>query len=454
MKKPKSLRLRLFALAVAVMVVAMVAAGIGLTALFTRHLERRVGQELDTHLQLLAGGLRVDDAGVLSLAREPADPRFSRVLGGLYWQIGDAASGRKLVSRSLWDGVLELPQDELANGAVHTHETTGPDGSRLLVHEREIVVKANALEHKFRISVAIDRSEILQLGVGFARDLVPALGILGAVLLLGFAFQVGAGLRPLGTVQDALGAVRSGRVRRLQIDVPREVEPLVSEVNSLLEAQENEMIRARDRAADLAHGLKTPLTALSTSIQRLRAKGEIELANEIDGQAERIRRHIERELARARVRHGRPLAHANVAACVGAIVRALVLTPDGERLTFEQNLPADMQVSVDIDDLNEILGNLLENATRHARSLVRIGAVSSATQVNINVEDDGEGLSDESRAKALLRGVRLDSTGTGAGLGLAIAQDIVVAYGGELELSRSPLGGLSASARLPAEVSS
>jgi signal transduction histidine kinase len=247
--------------------------------------------------------------------------------------------------------------------------------------------------------------------------------------------------------------VRSGRARRLQIDVPREVEPLVSEVNSLLEAQESEMIRARDRAADLAHGLKTPLTALSTSIQRLRARGEIELADEIDEQAERIRRHIERELARARVRHGRPITHANVAACVGAIVRALALTPDGERLKFEQNFPNDLSVAVDADDLNEILGNLLENATRHARTLVRIGAASNTRWICISVDDDGKGLSDESRAKAMLRGVRLDRTGTGAGLGLAIAQDIVVAYGGELELSRSPLGGLSASARLPAEVS-
>ncbi|MDO8352532.1 MAG: HAMP domain-containing sensor histidine kinase, partial [Aestuariivirga sp.] len=235
------------------------------------------------------------------------------------------------------------------------------------------------------------------------------------------------------------------------IDVPREVEPLVSEVNSLLEAQENEMIRARDRAADLAHGLKTPLTALSTSIQRLRAKGEIELADEIDGQAERIRRHIERELARARVRHGRPIIHASVAACVEAIVRTLVQTPDGERLKFEQHLPLEMSVAVDADDLNEILGNLIENATRHARTLVRIGAVSSESQVNISVEDDGEGLSEEGRAKALLRGVRLDSKGNGAGLGLAIARDIVDAYGGELELTRSPLGGLSASARLPAK---
>ena len=131
MRKPQSLRLRLFVLAIAVVVVAMVAAGFGLTALFTRHLERRVGQELDTDLQILAGGLRIDGSGALSLVREPADPRFSRVLGGLYWQIDDANTSRKLVSRSLWDGVLELPKDELAGGIVHTHEIAGPGGARL-----------------------------------------------------------------------------------------------------------------------------------------------------------------------------------------------------------------------------------------------------------------------------------------------------------------------------------
>ncbi len=449
MRKTQSLRLRLFALAVAVVAVAMVAAGFGLTALFTRHLERRVGQELDTHLQLLAGGLRIDGTGTLSLVREPADPRFSRVLGGLYWQIDDANTGRKLVSRSLWDGVLELPHDELASGSVHTHETTGPDGAQLLVHEREILIKVNSVDHSIRVSVAIDRAEISQLGIGFARDLVPALGILGVVLLFGFGFQVRAGLRPLSTVQDALGAIRTGKARRLEISVPSEVEPLVSEVNSLLEAQEQEMLRARDRAADLAHGLKTPLTALGASIQRLRDKGDLEAANEIDEQTEKMRRHIERELVRARVRHGGVLTHAKIATCAGAIIRTLKHTPAGERIEFEQNVPADMMLAVDPDDLNEILGNLLENATRHAATLIRIGATSGAGWVSVSVDDDGEGLPEESLAKAVQRGVRLDTTGSGAGLGLAIAQDIVVAYGGQLDLSASPIGGLRASVELP-----
>jgi signal transduction histidine kinase len=451
MRKPQSLKLRLFALAVVVMAVAMVAAGFGLTALFTRHLERRVGQELDTHLQLLAGGLRIDGAGALSLVREPADPRFSRILGGLYWQIDDVGTGRKLVSRSLWDGVLELPRDEISGGAVHTHGTTGPDGARLLVHEREILIKVNSLDHRIRVSVAIDRIEISQLGIGFARDLAPALGILGAVLLLGFGVQVGAGLRPLSTVQDALGAIRTGRARRLEIDVPSEVEPLVSEVNALLNLQEQEMARARDRAADLAHGLKTPLTALGTSIQRLRDRGEIELADEMDEQAERVRRHIQRELARARVRYGRPATQTSIAACVGAIVRTLELTPDGDRIEFHKNVPADMTVAINGDDLNEILGNLLENATRHARKVVSIAAATVSGRTIISVEDDGEGLPSENRAAAMLRGVRLDSTGSGAGLGLAIVQDIVAAYGGQLELSVSSLGGLQASVVLPAK---
>lgn len=445
-----SLRWRLLALSGAVLAATMIAAGFGLTALFSRHLERRVGQELDTHLQQLAGTLRIDAAEALSLAREPADPRFARILGGLYWQVMDETTGGRLASRSLWDAGLDLPDDAPAPGAVHVHAGGGPGGTRLLVHERRIVVPAGGRDHAVRLAVAIDRAEIEQLRAGFARDLAPALAVLGAVLLGGFALQVGAGLRPLAAMREALAAVRAGRAPRLRIDGPAEVAPLVEEVNSLLEAKEREMTRARDRAADLAHGLKTPLTALAADVRTLRARGETAIADDIDALAERMRRHVERELVRARIRHGGAGARTAVAACAEAVVRALGRTPDGARLRFETAALGDLAVAIDGDDLTELLGNLLENAARHARGLVRVVRAQEPGRAGFAVEDDGDGLSAVAMAAAANRGARLDGAGGGAGLGLAIVDDIVAANGGTLRLGPSPLGGLSAAVLLPA----
>lgn len=450
MRMARSLRFRLLAFAVAVVVVAMVAAGLGLTALFARHLERRVGQELDTHLQQLVGAIRFDAQGRMSLEREPSDPRFMRVLGGLYWQVEDGAGGQRLSSRSLWNEALALPPGPVEAGAIRIHRIPGPDGAALLVHERAVIVAVQGADRLIRVSAAIDRGEIDLLRRGFARDLAPALGVLGVVLLVGFGVQIGAGLRPLDTVREALGRVRAGTASRLEADGPTEIAPLVAEVNSLLEAQEREIARARDRAADLAHGLKTPLTALASDVERLREKGETELADDIDDLAQRMSRHMDRELARARIRHGRAGARPLVARVAADIVRTLERTPDGQRVRFENAAPADMAVAVDPQDLAEMLGNLIENAARHAGSLVRVAAARQGGRDRIVVEDDGPGLKDPDRATAVLRGVRLDVSGAGAGLGLAIVQDIVAAYGGALKLEGSALGGLAAEIELPA----
>lgn len=444
-----SLRLRLLALSGAVLVVAMVAAGFGLTALFARHLERRIGQELDTHLQQLAGGLRIDADGVLSLAREPADPRFARVMGGLYWQVGDETSGRGLASRSLWDTRLDLPRDELPAGGVHSHDIAGPGGATLLVHERRIVVPAADGDHAIRLAVAVDRAELAELQAGFARDLAPALAMLGALLLGGFAFQIGAGLRPLGSVRAALAEVRAGRMYRLEVAVPAEVAPLVAEVNSLLDAQEREMAKARDRAADLAHGMKTPLTALAADVRKLRARGEMEIADDIDDVAESMRRHVERELVRARIRHGRTSVPTLVAQCADAVVRVLARTPEGARVSFDLVGLGDLALAIDADDLKEVLGNLLDNAARNARGLVRIVQIEEPGRRGFAVEDDGSGLPSGAQSVAAGRGVRLDTSG-GAGLGLAIVDEVLTANGGALRLGRSDLGGLRASVTMPA----
>ncbi|MFC0220372.1 sensor histidine kinase [Pseudochelatococcus lubricantis] len=449
MQIARSLRLRLLAFAVVVLAATMVLTGLGLTALFTRHLERRVGQELDTHLRQLIGAVRFDAEGRMSLMREPADPRFMRVLGGLYWQVEDRTDNQFIASRSLWNEMLALPVEPSPQGGVEVSRITGPRNSILIVHERAIVIAVQGVDRLIRVSVAIDRAEIEPLLAGFARDLVVALGILSTVLLAGFAIQIRAGLKPLYTVRNALGDIRSGAATRLATDVPEEVAPLVEEINALLAAQERELGRARDRAADLAHGLRTPLTALAGDVRRLHDRGEVSIARDISEIVQSMSRHVDRELARARIRHGGPGAATPLARTVDDLIRTLERTPDGERVRFENTVPTEMKVTIDPQDLNEMLGNLMENAARHAQSRVRISAATGKDAQSISVEDDGPGLQDPERATAALRGVKLDINGPGAGLGLAIVQDIANAYNAELKLGSAEPGGLAAEIWIP-----
>lgn len=447
MRRP-SLRVRLYAAAFLVIAVAMAASWLGLTALFARHLERRIGQELDAHLQQLAGAVEVAADGAISLLREPADPRFARIAGGLYWQVSDAQAQQVLASRSLWDERLPPPQNVPEPGAVHVHDLSGPAGARLLAHERLILVAdAAGKEHALLLTAAVDRAELAELRAGFGRDLAPALLLLGLVLLAGFALQVEAGLRPLRPLQQAVQAVKSGRSKRLEAAVPAEIGALADEIDALLESREAEMARARDRAADLAHGLKTPLAALSADIARLRARGENEIADGIEEVADGMRRHVERELVRARLRHG-PSRATPVRPVAEAVARTLARTPDAAGKAFDFDIEDGFSLAMDEADLGELLGNLMENALRHARSTVRVAGSRKDGRAILCVEDDGKGMDGDALDAALARGGRLDSRGS-AGLGLAIVGDIAAANGASLALTRSPLGGLAAEFSMP-----
>lgn len=372
------------------------------------------------------------------------------MFGGLYWQVQDAATDTELRSRSLWDTSLDIPGDVLEPGETHVHDSTGPQGSKLLVHEIMVLLAGPGGDHPVRVSVAIDRAEISTLATGFARDLAPVLAILGSVLLLGFLWQVGEGLKPASRVLGGVSAIRSGARNRLPTNgVPREVAPLVEEINALLDAQDQAIGRARDRAANLAHGLKTPLSALASDIDRLRDRGDSEIADDIAELAQRMGRHIERELARARLRHGRSHDKTPLRPVVDGILRALKRTPDGEQLDLDCGIGAKVTVPVDPDDLNELIGNLAENAVRFARSRVVISAEESVAAIVIRIGDDGPGLGPDEMSSALQPGTRLDQSGPGAGLGLAIAGDVVDSFGGQLELDASPLGGLEARIIIP-----
>ena len=277
-----SLRLRLFMASTAAVAVALVIAGIGLVFLFERHVERRIGTELDTYLNQMAARVVFNADGSFALRGTLADPRFDKIFSGLYWQIGDKTAGTYARSRSLWDTKLDLPQDMPAVGAIHVHTIPGPQDSRLLTHERRLAFAASSGEKILRLAVAIDRADVDALSEDFARDVGLSLLLLFAVLIVAAWAQVNVGLKRLNAIREGLAGIRDGKTDRLQIDVPSEIAPLVSEVNSLLNAQEESIQRARDRAADLAHGFKTPLTALLADAKRLRNKGQAEIADEIE----------------------------------------------------------------------------------------------------------------------------------------------------------------------------
>ena len=445
-----SLRVRLLAAGTASIIVALALAGTGLLLLFERHVERRIAGELEAHLRQLASGLELTDDGRLELAREPAEPRLHEPLSGLYWQI-DLATDRSLLrSRSLWDAVLELPPDPLADGEVHRHTVAGPKGATLLVVERAVALPATLGGRRVRAAVAIDRAEVHAAARAFAADLGPSLVLLVLFLIAAAWAQVVVGLRPLDAVRRRLAEVRIGRIPRLGTAFPDEVQPLAAEVDSLLDAQEASVARARTRAADLAHGLKTPLTVLAADAEELRARGETRLADDIASVTGSMRRHVERELARARAGLGgrRGVRHL-VRPVAEQVVRVLRRTPRGQDLEWTLDVLPDLASPVDAQDLAEIVGNLAENATKWAAKRVHIEGRLAADAVVISVEDDGPGVPVDDVNAVLARGGRLDEAQPGTGLGLAIVNDLADAYGGTLSLGRSPLGGLSATVRVP-----
>jgi signal transduction histidine kinase len=428
-------------------VVALCLSAFGLLILFERHVERRVTAELQIHLDQLIAGLERDAQGELVLARPPADPRFDQPLSGLHWQIVIESDGATLRSRSLWDDVLSLPAKPMIGGTVHQHRLQGPSGSSLLALERDLALPAWLGGSEIRAVVAYETGDVRAATKAFAGDLAPFLALIGALLIAAAWTQVTVGLRPLSTIRDRLAAIRSGASRRLGEAFPDEVRPLAAEIDALLSARELQIEKAKARATNLAHGLKTPLQVLAGDIARLEAKGETTTAKNIAEVAAAMRRNVERELARARIADGFANGRADIGDVVRRVVAVVRRTPDGARLDWAVKLPPNLQARIEPDDLAEALGNLVENAARHACRTVEITGHDDAGIAVIAIRDDGPGIPEGQLADALKRGGRLDSSDSGTGLGLAIVSDIAAAWGATLKLENTG-GGLLAELRL------
>lgn len=437
----RSLRLRLLAGAAAAILVSLVVAWFAMTLLFARHLERREIEELDRMSLPLIAGLQLDARGAPLAGTLPADPRFDRPSSGLYWQVTTAAG--TIRSRSLWDQDLPmaLPTDL---PAWRKRIVAGPFEPRLLLLERRLML---AGDRAVTIQFAVDEASARAARAEFGQELFLFLAGLWLVLSAAAALQVQLGLKPLARLREALKALRLNPSERLAVaDHPPEVAPLTQAINALAETRESDLARARRRAADLAHGLKTPLAVLKAQSRQVRAIGGDAVADNLDKAVAAAAAAVEAELARARAaaaRENAGPARAPMRDVAERVVSVVERTEAGAALVFEIESPPGLALPGSAEELSEILGALVENAARHARRRVRILAAADDDSTCLLVEDDGPGLQDWQMGEALIRGRRLDETGPGHGLGLAIARDLVEARGGSIALRRSELGGLT-----------
>jgi signal transduction histidine kinase len=320
--------------------------------------------------------------------------------------------------------------------------------SRLLLGSILATAGLLPLGHMFSIAL-IHRNPGMQFrGTVHATMLaVVAVGLLVAGLL-----QLRSGLSPFDELRARLAALRQGLSRRVEGSYPTEVQPLVNDLNDLLDDRERAIRRALAKAGDLAHGLKTPLAVLSQEAEIARAAGHTELAATVSQQVARMRRQIDHQLALARAAAPgvAPGARCPVAASAEGLCRTLSRLYGPRGLTIDVNVSPDHSVRGQREDLDEMLGNLLDNACKWARSRVAIESSQDDAAVVITVDDDGPGLDSSLLEVVLQRGARADEAAPGSGLGLAIVRDLVELYGGSIALGASPLGGLRALLRLPA----
>jgi len=449
-----SLAFRLFLWATGWTVIILIITGVVLSSLYRHAVERAFDRRLDVYLRTLVADIASPEEGGEKFPQSIGEPLFELPLSGWYWEVTrlDTAKPEVHSSRSLWDSNLpRLPDAENSGGYVKGY-SAGPEEQRLRLVERTIDLGDDG---RFLIAVAGNGSEIDEEMASFDSVIGATFGALVVALLLTTALQVRFGLAPLKRISESLAAIRSGHAERLEGDFPVEIAPLARETNALIESNREIVERARTHVGNLAHALKTPLSVL---VNEAGARGEDALALKVREQTDIMREVVARQLERARL-----AARSSVVGTlidVAPIVTALARTM--EKLHRER----DIAIAVDVanaahfrgeqHDLEEMIGNLVDNACKWAQSRVAIEVIGERPagegkpRLRIVVDDDGPGLSPAERARVAQRGQRLDESKPGSGLGLSIVVELANLYGGALTLGTAPIGGLRAELALPA----
>lgn len=449
----QSLRARLLLGTLLWISIALVMTGTVLTVLFKSHATKQFDQELRTYLIELVANLDVLGDGKALLRGQPADPRFTQPLSGLYWQISNDQHQDVLRSRSLWDTSLDVSPTLDQDGRQLVRTIVGPNKESVRLLE-QVVRLSEAPGKVWRISVASEIKNLDQAIRDWVHLLIIFLGILLLTLILTATAQVVLALTPLRNVQQALIALSAGQTKRLEGNFPAEVLPLVQAFNQVLNHNESMIAKAQNRAGDLAHAMKTPLTVLANAAaaELQKSKPPSALALLLNEQIASLKEQVDQQLLRARTEAVslRSDVQTPIAPVVEQLIHVMKKLHADKYLRFaiEQN-NLSLYFPGDINTLQEIIGNLLDNACKWATSIVQIRIISLNQDLHIIIEDDGQGVPEHQLNNIRQRGVRGDERTPGSGLGLGIVTELCAVYGGELFLRTSELGGLCTEIIIP-----
>ncbi|MER8904216.1 ATP-binding protein [Mesorhizobium sp. M0761] len=445
---PRSLAFRVIGFSTIWAILTLIVIFTLITTLYRQASERGFDSLLSAHLFNLIGSVGVSESGQLTGAPDLGDLRFSEPNSGWYWSVEPASEGvhGNLHSSSM---TTTIPSPTVAevpfnSSFQRSYSTDGIGDEQLEVFESEFVLDAKNRAARFRVMG--NKTELEQEIATFQGRLLTYLSLFGVGMIAINAIAILLGLQPLRRVRNALAQVREGTAQRLDGRFPAEIEPLANETNALIENNKRIVERSRTQVGNLAHSLKTPLAVLINEGRALGgAKGQL-----IADQAASMQKQVDHYLQRARVAAQRDsvVYRTPVTPLVQRMVRVLQkLKPD---VSLSLTLPAaDIVFAGEREDLEELLGNLLDNAMKWAKSTVAVSVTPAAAGLfELSIEDDGPGIPEDKARDVLKRGRRLDETKPGTGLGLAIVADLVNEYGGALALERSTMGGLKAVVRL------
>ena len=453
-----SLATRLFLSASAWVVVILVITGFVLSSVYRSATERAFDRRLNLYLRTLIAEVATPDEPPDRQFQSLGEPLFELPLSGWYWQITrtDSEKADVRASRSLWDKKLPKLEDrgiELTAAGIRQAYVDGPEGQSLRMVERPVDLGADG---KFLVSVAGDATEIFDETRSFDYYLGGTFAALGIVLLLTTIFQVSFGLAPLKRISESIADIRSGRAERLEGVFPVEIAPLARETNALIDANREIVERARTHVGNLAHAIKTPLSVI---VNEASAHTADPFADKVLEQADVMRDQVAHHLERARIAARVTVVGTvtEVAPTIEALQRTMEKIHRHRGIVIQLKADARARFRGERQDLEEMVGNLVDNACKWATSQVFIEVLveralkpDADAMLRIIVDDDGRGLSADERVQVSRRGQRLDESKPGSGLGLSIVVDLAALYGGSLSLGSAPIGGLRAELVLPA----